>query len=78
MKTRALGSGSLFSRVPRWLVGGVQSTMKSASTWLLTAWCDMKSSSNSVNFTAHLAILPIVLGLWCTTLSGYQDTTDIM
>jgi hypothetical protein len=63
---------------PSWFVGGIQSTMKSASTWLLIAWCDMKSRSNSANSATHLAILPVALGLWSTALGGYEDTTEIL
>jgi hypothetical protein len=78
VKTEALGPGSLLSGPPRWLVGGIQSTMKLASIWLLTAWCDAKFSSNSVNSAAHLAMLLVALGLWSTALSGYEDTTEIL
>jgi hypothetical protein len=62
VKTGALGSGSLLSGPPGGLADGVHSTMKLASTWLLTAWRDTKSSSNSANSTAHLAILSVTLG----------------
>jgi hypothetical protein len=75
VKTRAVGSGSLSSGPPGWLAGGVQSTMKSASTLLLIAWRHTKSNSNSVNSATHLAILPVALGLWSTVLSGYENTT---
>jgi hypothetical protein len=78
VKTGALGSGSLTSGTPGWLAGGVQSTMKSASTWPLIAWRIAKSSSNSANSNVHLAILLVTLGLWSTTLSGYEDTTEIL
>jgi hypothetical protein len=67
VKTRALGSGSLSSGPPGWLAGGVQSTMKLASTWLLIVWHDTKSSSNSTNSAVHLVILPVALGLQSTT-----------
>jgi hypothetical protein len=77
VKTGALGSGSLTFGPLGWLAGGVQSTMKLASTWLLIAWRDVKSGSNSANSAAHLAILPITLGL-STYLSGYEDTTEIL
>jgi hypothetical protein len=78
VKTEALGSGSLTSGPPRELVGGVQSTMKSVSTWLLIAWHDAISSSNSANSDTYLAILSVALELWSTTLSGYEDTTEIL
>jgi hypothetical protein len=78
VKTGALGSGSLSSSPHGWFAGGVLLTMKSASTWLLTAWRDTTSNSNSANTTAHLAILHVALVLWSTTLNGYEDTTDIM
>jgi hypothetical protein len=78
VKTGALGSGSLASEPPGGLVDGVQSTMKSANTWLLTAWHGMKSSSNSANSNAHLAILSVMFGLWRMTLSGYEVTTEIL
>jgi hypothetical protein len=48
VKTRAMGPGSLSSGVPRWYGGGMQTVTKSASTWLLTAWRDMKSSSSQL------------------------------
>jgi hypothetical protein len=48
---------------PGGLADGVQLTMKSANTWLLTALRGMNSSSNSANSTAYLAILSVVLGL---------------
>jgi hypothetical protein len=38
----------------------------------------MKSSSNSANSAAHLAILSIALGLWNTALNGYEVTTEIL
>jgi hypothetical protein len=44
----------------------------------LAAWHDAKSSSNSANSTAHLAILSVTLGLWSTALSGYEDTTKLL
>jgi hypothetical protein len=75
---RSSGLWLTIVRAPGELADGVQSTMKSASTWLLTAWCGMKSSSNSANFVAHLAILPVVLGLRRTDLSWYEVTTEIM
>jgi hypothetical protein len=78
VKAGALGSGSLMSGPPGWLSGGVQSTTKLASTWLLIAFSDAKSSSNSANFATHLAILLAALGLWSTALSGYEDTTEIL
>jgi hypothetical protein len=62
-------------QAPWGLAVGVQSTMKLASTWLLTAWCGTKSSSNSANSVAHLAILLVALGLRRTILSGYEVTT---
>jgi hypothetical protein len=52
--------------------------MKSASVWLLIAWRDAKSILNSANSDAHLAILPVALGLWSMALSGYEDTTEIL
>jgi hypothetical protein len=73
VKTRALSSGSVSSRPPGWHGGGVQSVTKSASTWLFTAWHGTKSSLNST----HLAMLPVASGLWSTTLSEYEDTTEI-
>jgi hypothetical protein len=48
---------------PGGLADGVQLTMKSANTWLLTALRGTNSSSNSANSTAYLAILSVVLGL---------------
>jgi hypothetical protein len=78
VKTGALGSSSLSSAPPRGLVDGVQFTMKSANTWLLTAWHGMKSSSNSANSVAHLVILSVVLGLRRMALSGYEVTTEIL
>jgi hypothetical protein len=78
VKTGALGSDSPSSGPPGWHGGGVQSTTKLASTWLLTAWRDMKSNSNSDSSTAHLAILPVALGLWSMALSGYEVTTKIL
>jgi hypothetical protein len=65
-------------RAPRGLADGVQSTMKSANTWLLTAWRSTKSNSNSANSAAHLAILLVTLGLQRMALSGYEVTTKIM
>jgi hypothetical protein len=65
-------------RAPWGLADGVQSTIKSASTWLSTAWCGTKFSSNSANSAAHLAILPVALGLWSTALNRYEVTTEIL
>jgi hypothetical protein len=78
VKTEALGSGSLSSAPLGGLADGVQSTMKSANTWLLIAWCGTKSSSNSANSAAHLAILLVVLGLRRMAVSGYEVTTKIL
>jgi hypothetical protein len=78
VKIGALGSGSLSSRPPGGLADGVQSTMRSANTWLLTAWCGIKCSSNSANSAAHLVILLVVLGLRRMALSGYEVTTEIL
>jgi hypothetical protein len=73
-----LGSGSPLSEPPRQHGGDVQSSTKSASTWLLNAWCSIKSNSYSANSTAHLVMLLVALGLWSTALSGYDDTTEIL
>jgi hypothetical protein len=78
VKTGALDSGSLLFGPPGGLADGVQSTMKSASTWLLTTWRGTKSNSNSANSAAHLVILPVVLGLQRMVLSGYEVTTEIL
>jgi hypothetical protein len=75
---RSLGSGSLSFAPPGGLADGVQSTMKSANTWLLTAWRGTKSSSNSANSAAHLVILPVALGLWRMALNRYEVTTEIL
>jgi hypothetical protein len=78
VKTGALGSGSLSSGPPRELADGVQSTMKSASTWLLTAWRGTQSSLNLANSAPYLAILPVALGLQRTALSRYEVTIEIL
>jgi hypothetical protein len=78
VNTEALGSDSLSSGPPGGLGDGVQSTMKSANTWLLTAWHCTKSSSNSANSAAHLAILPVALGLRRMALIGFEVTTEIL
>jgi hypothetical protein len=78
VKTGALGPSSLSFGPPRWHGGGIQSSMKSANNWLLTAWRSMKSSSNLASSTAHLAMLSVTLGLWSTTLSEYEVTTEIL
>jgi hypothetical protein len=52
--------------------------MKSANTWLLTAWRGTKSSSNLAYSAAHLTILPVALGLQRMALSGYEITTEIL
>ena len=46
--------------------------MKSVRIWLLTAWCDWKSSWNSVSSAAHLAILPVALELCRIALNGVR------
>jgi hypothetical protein len=78
VKTGGMASGSLSFGPPRWHGGGIQATTKLTSTWLLNEWYGTKSSSSSTNFTVHLAMLPATLGLWSTTLSGYDDTTEIL
>jgi hypothetical protein len=49
--------------------------MKPARTWLLTTWCDWKSSWNSASSAAHLAMLPMALELWRMALNGKEVTT---
>src|SRR6185437_13333636 len=79
VKTGVLISGSgglaLKSGPPELLEEGVHSAIKSARIWLLTAWRGWKSSWNSTNSAAHLAILPVALELCRIALSGYEVTT---
>jgi hypothetical protein len=78
VKIGALGSGSLSSGPPGGLTDGVQLTMKSTNTWILTAWHGTKSSSNSVNSAAYLAILSVTLELKRMALNGYEVITEIL
>jgi hypothetical protein len=78
MKTGALAQAHCHPSPLGGLADGVQSTLKSANTWLLTAWHGTKSSSNSANSAAHLVILLVALGLRRMALSGYEVTTEIM
>jgi hypothetical protein len=52
--------------------------MKSARTWLLTAWRGWKSSWNSASSATYLAMLPVALELWRMALNGKEVTTMIM
>jgi hypothetical protein len=63
-------------QTPGWHGGGVQLVMKSASTWLLTAWRPIGDEVGQ--HLAHLATLPVMLGLWSMALSGYEVTTEIL
>jgi hypothetical protein len=66
VKTGALGSAGVGSESGSGPLGvleeGVHSSMKSARTWLLTAWRGWKSSWNSATSAAHLAMLPVENG----------------
>src|SRR6185312_5630932 len=74
VKTGVLTSGSggpaLWSGPPELVGEGVHSAMKSARIWLLIAWRGWKSSWNSANSVAHLAMLPTALELCRIALSG--------
>src|SRR6185312_12229347 len=79
VKTGVLTSGygglALLSGPPELLGEGVHSAIKSSRIWLLTAWRGWKSSWNSANSTAHLAMLPLALELCRIALSGQEVTT---
>src|SRR6185437_2977805 len=74
VKTGVLTSGSggpaLRSGPPELLGEGVHSAMTSARSWLLTAWWGWKSSWNSANSSAHLAMLPVALDVCSIALVG--------
>src|SRR6185312_6022904 len=74
VKTGVLISGSggpaLRSRPPELLGEGVHSAMKLARIWLLTAWRGWKSSWNSANSAAQLAMSPVALELCRIALNG--------
>jgi hypothetical protein len=52
--------------------------MKSARTWLLTAWRGWKSSWNSASSAAHLAMFYVALELWRMALNGKEVTTTTL
>jgi hypothetical protein len=52
--------------------------IKSARTWLLTAWRGWKSSWNSASSAAHLAMLLVALELWRMALNGKEVTTTTL
>jgi hypothetical protein len=39
-------------------------------------WHNMKFTSNLASSAAHLAMLPVTLGLWSMAFSGYDVTTE--